>query len=351
MPDVGKSVLTLDIAARVTTGRAMPDRPATTPPAYVLMLVSEDGINDTVRPRLVAAGADMAKVGFVLQTVIPVIDGQGIHRTAQPVELNRDLDLLKNTVLQMRERGQDVQLIVIDPASSYLGDIDGNKETQVRPLLLRLRDFAEELNICVIGLGHFNKNNEQAALHRLSGAGAWTAVPRFVWACVHEPHEEGADENTETDVRLLLNGKLNITAKQKKRGLRYDTTSVPVEIQGKQYPHPTVTWLGDADTTLVDVLDDGLHRHGPEPAQQNACKAWLANLLDSGKAIPCGSRDGSEPNTVYGMAKAAGLSERTLRKAKEQLRVKYWRDVSGVYMWAKADTPFGPQSAAQDKPY
>ena len=52
----------------------------------------------------------------------------------------------------MKANGLDVQLIVIDKDSSYLGELDANKDKEIRPLLLRIRDFAEELNICVLGL-------------------------------------------------------------------------------------------------------------------------------------------------------------------------------------------------------
>ena len=61
-PGLGKSTVTLDLAARLSTGARMPHGPSTIGPVNVVVLSAEDGLADTIRPRLDAAGGDPKRV-------------------------------------------------------------------------------------------------------------------------------------------------------------------------------------------------------------------------------------------------------------------------------------------------
>ena len=100
-PGLGKSTLTLDLASRVTTARAMPDGLGLAAPACVLLCTAEDGLGDTVRPRLEAAGADLARV-FSLGSVP---DAEGVPRT---LSLPDDVAAIARVV-----REHAVRLVVI----------------------------------------------------------------------------------------------------------------------------------------------------------------------------------------------------------------------------------------------
>ncbi|MCA9306583.1 MAG: AAA family ATPase, partial [Phycisphaerales bacterium] len=114
-PGRGKSLLTIDIAARITTGRAFPDGThCSHGPGGVLFISAEDDLGDTVRPRLDAAGADASRV-MAMQGVSCA--GREEHVTL------RDLDAIS----QALDALEDARLIVIDPISAYLGDADDHK--------------------------------------------------------------------------------------------------------------------------------------------------------------------------------------------------------------------------------
>lgn len=113
-PDLGKSFVTLDMAARVTVGGRWPDSPSAAAKGSVILLSAEDGVADTIRPRLDALGADTALV-----TVLPAIlyvDESGERR--QHVDLSRHLPHLEDAIRQT----PDCRLVIIDPISAYLGE-------------------------------------------------------------------------------------------------------------------------------------------------------------------------------------------------------------------------------------
>ena len=128
-PGEGKSTLTLDVAARITRGATWPDG-GLAPQGSVLLLSAEDGLGDTIAPRLDAAGADSSQVHAL--TSVRSIDGKDRH-----LDLSRDLPQLEAAIRQVRPL-----LVVIDPLSAYLGKTDTWKDSEVRSLLSPLAAMA-----------------------------------------------------------------------------------------------------------------------------------------------------------------------------------------------------------------
>ena len=124
-PGLAKSTVALDVAARLTTGRAMPgEAAATVPPMAVLVLSAEDGVGDTIRPRLEAAGADLERV-HVLERV------------------DDRLPTLPDDVAVIREQVKhlDVGLVVLDPLMAFLaGRVDSHRDQDVRGALAQVAD-------------------------------------------------------------------------------------------------------------------------------------------------------------------------------------------------------------------
>jgi putative DNA primase/helicase len=339
MPDQGKSTVTADIVARLTTGRDMPDRPATLPASDVLMLVAaEEGIADTVKPRLVVAGADLDRVHFVKATV----RGEGAKKIERETALDTDTAALEATL----KENPAIKLVVIDPILSYMGHANVNKDSEVRPVLNRLKDVAERFDIAILCIAHFNKNNDMAALHRLSGAGAWNSIPRAIWAFVPAPEDE--DEaalglHPGSDEHWMLNAKLNITAAKNRAGLKYTFQGVPLTIKGKETSQPRIVW-GDA---VSDSLESVLAKtKGPKPEKRDAAMAWLKAYLTVGPKRS-GPQDGSEANTVFGDGLAAGHEHNALFRAKERLGIKAYR-VGKSWFW-ELDTTGQTRGQTQDK--
>jgi AAA domain len=109
-PGLGKSHISIDAAARITTAEKWPLDEGEAPLGSVIILAGEDAANDTIRPRLEAAGADCRRVHL-----IKMINGSGGRRL---VSLRTDLDLIEDKINEIG----DVRLVIIDPFSAYLGD-------------------------------------------------------------------------------------------------------------------------------------------------------------------------------------------------------------------------------------
>jgi putative DNA primase/helicase len=198
-PGLGKSLVTLDIAARVTSGREWPDGTANTQAGSVIILSAEDDPGDTIRPRLEAAGADLRKA-HILQAV----------RRSKPngdtsleyFSLETDLMALQDAVASM----DDVRLITIDPISAYLGNTDSHVNAKVRSLLAPLAELSRSLRVAAIAVDHLSKSN-RPALYRPNGSIAFTAAARAVWLFAKSPDD--------LSQRLMVPGKMNLSPDQK----------------------------------------------------------------------------------------------------------------------------------------
>jgi len=179
-PELGKSFLTIDMAARVTSGSAWPDGTPSVP-GSVIFLNAEDELADTVCPRLHQAGAELSKCA-ALAAVRSEADG-----LAQPLSLARDLRAVRETLLTR----PDCRLIVIDPISAYMGYVDSNSNTDVRTLLFPLSQLAAEFDVAIVVVTHFNKKGSGRTIYRAMGSLAFVAASRSAWVLVRDPEDEG----------------------------------------------------------------------------------------------------------------------------------------------------------------
>src|SRR5262249_27533954 len=158
VPSGGKTWLSLDMAARHSRGGHWPDG-SPCPQGVTLLMGSEDGLADTVRPRL-----DMVKADT---TQIHAITGK-CGKDGKPWSFNLmdDLEPLRRTVQETR-----ATLIVIDPITAYLGKIDSYKDDQVRSVLGPLAQMAEEERVAILGIIHPNKSTTATSiLNRMFGS-------------------------------------------------------------------------------------------------------------------------------------------------------------------------------------
>ncbi len=129
-PGLGKSFLTLDLAARVSVGAPWPDDPhLKRTPGGVVILSAEDGLEDTIRPRLDAAGADVQR--------ITALTGVEYRTTGEkPQELGVDLTRHLGAVEQAVKNTPGCWLVIVDPVTAYMGATDSHKNAEVRAMLL-----------------------------------------------------------------------------------------------------------------------------------------------------------------------------------------------------------------------
>jgi hypothetical protein len=180
LPDEGKGQVLADMAARTTRASEWPCGEGFAPLGNVILLTAEDGIEDTVVPRLLAAGADLDRIEIVSMVVVP-------GNRDRMFNLGTDLELLRQKIAEVG----DVKLVLIDPISAYLGTgkIDSFRTTDVRAVLGPLVDLANELGVAFVGIMHFNKKTDVTnALLRISDSLAFGAAARHVYAVIrHSP--------------------------------------------------------------------------------------------------------------------------------------------------------------------
>jgi putative DNA primase/helicase len=192
LPDEGKGQLINYVAAMITTHGGWPVNEGTAPFGNVMYLQAEDDPEDTVVPRLKAAGADLTKIHF-----IDMVKDEGRRRM---FSLQADLDHLRKKI----DAVGNVKLVLIDPASAYMGvgKIDSYRATDVRAVLGPVKQLAEELGIAIIGVMHFNKKVDITnALLRISDSLAYGAAARHVYSAI---------DDRENERKLLVRAKNNL---------------------------------------------------------------------------------------------------------------------------------------------
>ena len=289
-PGLGKSFLSLDIASRVTRGSAWPDDcAAKVNPGSVVLLSAEDDLEDTVCPRLQAAGADLTKI-VSLSAARDTRDG-----LARPLSLGRDLAAVRDAVAAL----PDCRLVVIDPISGYMGDSDGNNNIDVRALLYPLAELAAERRLAVVAVTHLNKKAVGKAIYRAMGSLAFVAVARAAWGVICDPDNEAR--------RLFMPLKHNLAPKVKGLSFALETA--------ENQATPRIVW----DSNPIDRPIDELLRPPAFNFEAQAYRdkmghttEWLRELLTDG---PRSRKD------IFFWALIQSHSESQLYRAAEKLGV------------------------------
>lgn len=314
-PGTGKTTAALAMAATITRGGRWPDG-TTAPRGRVLVWSGEDDPADTLVPRLLAAGADLAGVYFVGDTR----DGIEV-RTFDP---GRDLDALA----QVAGEVGDVRLVLVDPVVSAVAG-DSHKNTEVRRALQPLVEMADKLGAAVLGISHFSKGTSgRDPLERVTGSVAFGALARVVLVAAKSQDEDG------DATRMLARAKSNIGPDG--GGFAYDFELVEVQAG---IVASRVRWgeaLEGSARTLLGAAEAEGH-----PRSEAA--GWLAEILTDGPVPVKG---------VQAEAKGAGIGWRTVEGAKTELgviaeRVSAGNAGGGFWTWrlpgnTAAATPQGP---------
>lgn len=266
-PGEGKTTLVLAVIASLTCGEALPEC-AEAPPMTVIYQTAEDGLADTIKPRLEAMGADCSRV-FVID------------------ESRKGLSMLDERLEKaIHETG--ARLVVLDPMQAYLGsDVDMHRANEIRPILKRVAAMAEQNNCAVILVGHMNKAQGLKAGYRGLGSIDFRAAARSVLLV-------GRTKDDPT-VRIMA---------QDKNSLAPEGRSMSFALGEDGF-----RWLGCVDATVDDVLCGMARAESKTTQMENA----LRELLEDGDGIP------SDELAAY--AESLGISERTLKIAKKNLGV------------------------------
>jgi hypothetical protein len=299
-PGLGKSVLTLDLAARVTRGRPMPweeRQPGEErEPAGVVLLTAEDGLADTIRPRLDAAGADVARV-----LALDRIPEKGGARL--PV-LPQDAIFIRQSVERMKAR-----LVVIDPITAYLGsDTNTHRDQDVRRALHPLAILAEKTGAAVVAVRHLNKAAGANPLHRGGGSIGIIGAARSGLLVAKDPDNP--------DRRVLASTKCNLAKMP---------ASLAFDLSNADNSALRIGWIGESAHTAESLL--AAPRDDEDGGAVQEAVEVLRSILESG---PVAAEE------VKRDARRAGVSDRTLSRAKGILGVKSKKvgfTGKGVWQW------------------
>jgi len=295
--DLGKSLVMLDIAARVSTGRPMPHElfDVEREPQNVLLLVAEDDLADTVVPRLIAAGADMDRIH-----AFGVGDG---------ISFPDDVGLIADVMRELKPA-----LVEIDPVMAFLGDnVKSGIDSSVRANVAGpLTDLAAKHRAAVMWLRHVNKDEKASAANRGTGSTAWRNATRAGLAF-------GPDHEDETNQRRhMAQSKSNL-------GLSVPVLAYEIEsTHGRVTPEhqmgtPVVRWIGPVEgVSLSDVVGPPPKPEGPrEGTKTAACVEKIRELLAGGDD-PTGE---IRATTLEECLDEAGFSPAVRRAAKKHATV------------------------------
>jgi predicted ATP-dependent serine protease len=268
-PGDGKTTMVLNIAAAVSRGEGFDEGMNITEPMNVIYQTAEDGLADTVKPRLEQARADCSRV--------LVID-----------ETNKALSMLDKRVEEALDK-TGARLLIMDPIQAYLGgSMDMNRANEAREMTKHLATIAEQRNSAIILIGHMNKAGGCKAAYRGMGSIDFFAVARSV----------------------LLVGRV----------IGKDNYRAMVQIKNNLAPfgHPKAfelsedgfEWIGDYEISVDDVLGG----YAPKESKLDQAKQLLRDLSED--------KDSVSSNELIEIAKAEGISKRTMDNARKEMGLK-----------------------------
>ena len=276
---VGKGTSLADLAARFTRGELGEKR-------NVVWMGSEDSVSIDVKPRVLAAGGDPARIAVVKDWL----------------QLPRDIDRLAATVEEVADAG----LLVIDPVSNHIAGSNSNDETDVRGAIAHLNEFADRFSLVAVGVRHLTeKEAKSGLLAAILGSSAWVQVPRAVIALARDPHDDAV-----IHMQVVAGNRTPPGTP----GRRFRIEAATVETDGGPSEVSRVIWEGESTLDVEELL---AARHEPtEPSKSADARALILATL---YAAP-GRRMGAEEFDAL-IAEQAGVSAKTVRNLRGELGV------------------------------
>lgn len=286
----GKSSFGIWMTANITRGTLPGSLHGT--PLPTLYVAVEDSWKYTLVPRLLAAGADLEKVGR-----FDVINAL----TDDELELSLPRD---NVLLEAAIEQHGIALVVIDPLISVIGaTIDTHREREVRSALEPLVRLADHTDVVLLGIAHFNKGGGTDAASLITGSGAFKNVPRSVFGFAK-------DDNAEDDTRVMSQVK-NSLGRDSLPSFKYAMESAEVPTPKGVAHTGRFVFQGRSDRSVAEVIRDSTK--DPEViAEKQDATTWIKGYLESegGSALA---------TDVINAGKLAGFPEDTLKKARSKV--------------------------------
>lgn len=299
-PQAGKTFVALDIAARVTTGRPMPDGSEGVPPAGVLIVSYDDAPAETIVPRLIGAGADLDKV--------VVLDGNLGGRGESCRVFADDIEaLLIRAHEQLAATRTRLGLVILDPMSALLAGADSHQASSVYLKLGQLVGHCNREDVAALVLAHTGKAERGKAINAATGSQAQAGIARAMAIFA----QDGSNED-----RLILPSKLSVG--RMGEGHRFRIVDVPVTslehgdktaLAGLGFETlPRVDWLGGAGMDAQGWIDQQAAAESPTRGQ-DAIRVALTCIAQGTRAAM----------DIEAAAKAEGITKPTLQSATKNI--------------------------------
>ena len=279
-PGEGKTTLALWIAAACSRGLALPGG-ETGEPLTVLYQTAEDGLGDTIKPRLLESQADLHHIYTIDETDFPLsmLD----HRIGEAI------------------RDTQAQLMILDPLQAYLGEkVDMNRANEVRNVMKGLTKVASKTGCAIVLMGHLNKSQTANSAQRGLGSMDFRAAARSVLLV-------GRLKN-DRNIRVMVHDKSSLAPEGNTRAFSLE--------------NGTLHWQEGYENLTADELLSGAARGNKVALAEDLIREQLA---------------GGQPvlaNEIYQMAKAAGISRRTVEMAKRNMPDVTARKLRNCWAWS-----------------
>ncbi|MDX1901857.1 MAG: AAA family ATPase [Gammaproteobacteria bacterium] len=300
-PGLGKSQITASMAATVSKGGKWPDGSESIV-GRTLLLSAEDSVEDTIIPRLMAADTDLSQITFA--EILVTTNNKDKNTKFDQIDISKNLLELEKLINALK----DVVLVIIDPITAYMANTNDNNNGSIRALLAPLSELAARLNVAIVCVSHNNKNSDQQAIFRVIGSIGFVAAARAAFLVTKDKD----DPNT----ILFLPIKNNIS--QDKTGLSFQIESCTVENDIKT---SRVKWSDKPITISADeAIGVKTKSDSDDDSPIHEAEIFLKKILTFG---PRYSKD------ILEQAEAEMISEKTLRRAKKNLKIIVGREGFG----------------------
>lgn len=307
---VAKSQMTLHWAACVTTGKPFAEGVTVGADAMgkCVVITGEDSIDKVVRPRLEAAGADLAKV--------IVLEGYKVEVSkTKEVIAPFSLDVAVEIIADILDREDGVKLVIVDPVNAFLGgEINAYMNNEVRAILMPLVKLAEDRGIVLVLVHHNAKDKKGKSLTGMvGGSNAWVETARSVWMCVAENPDRPEDASCVIEQIKSNNG-------LKGQRYKYTVQGHIIEHGGKTIETAHVIVQGEAEKSVAQLA-----RGDDKQSSIDNASEFLRRLLANGAV---------EAREAQHAAVQEGITQCTLKRAKKAVGVISVKVGKGTWKWA-----------------
>jgi putative DNA primase/helicase len=286
VPETGKTTIALSYAATLSSGGTWPDGTRATV-GSALIWTAEDDADDTLVPRLMRMGADLDRVHFIEEAIPP-------GAKARPFNPASDMPAL----VEKAKAIGDVALLIIDPIVAVMPMTrNSHNNAESRNGMQPVVDFAKASDIAVIGIGHLTKGTAgKDPLERINGSGAFGALPRLVMGAAK--NEAGGDNEPE---RIMVRIKSNIGPSGGGFGYHIDMATLH---ENPAIEATRIVWELPLEGTARELLAEA--EEDEKTSKVAEATLFLKIALENGERLQ---------REIMAEAKAAGIAEKTLRRA------------------------------------